>query len=60
MALRCQEAIAISFAHNSCDKGLLFHSRLCLERTGYITQIPDFIPLICRKRNGLDESIPAS
>ena len=33
---------------------------LCLERTGYITQIPDFIPLICRKRNGLDESIPAS
>lgn len=59
MALRRQKAIAISFAHNSGYKGLLLHPRLSLERTGNIVQIPDFIPLICRKRNGLDEPIPA-
>ena len=50
-ALACGEACG--------DEGLLFHTRLCLNRSGHAVQIPDFISLICRKCDGLNETVPA-
>ena len=46
----------IALIHMECrhvirlrHKGLLFHSRLCRQRTRRFAQIPDFIPLILSK-----------
>lgn len=55
MAFRGQEAVAVSFAHDTCHKCLLFYPRSSRRRPGHIVQIPNFIPLICRE--GSDEGL---
>ena len=42
-----KEAIPIALGHNSFrHEGLLFHSRLCAQRTSYIMEVAHLIPLI--------------
>ena len=43
MTLRCQNAFSCLTLRN---EGLLFHSRLGTQGSGYIVQIPNFISLI--------------
>ncbi len=49
MILRGQETIAVPLGHNTCYECLLLHPRLGTQRPRHIMQIPDFVPLICRK-----------
>ena len=60
MALRRQETIAVALRHHSLrNEGLLLHSRLGTQCSGHIVQIPDFISLICRKCNRLEQTVSA-
>lgn len=60
MALRRQETIAVALGHYTFrNEGLLLHSRLGAQGSGHIVQIPDFISLICRKGNRLEQTVSA-
>ena len=60
MPFRRQEAIAVSLCYDPfCDERLLFHSWLGTQGSGHIVQIPDFISLICRKGNRLEQTVSA-
>lgn len=60
MTLRSQETIAVALGYNTFRyEGLLFHSRLGAQGSGNIVQIPDFVSLICRKCNRLEQAVSA-
>ena len=57
----------IALVHMECrhvirlrHKGLLFHSRLCRQRTRRLAQIPDFIPLVLGKGDSRCTTMGAS
>ena len=47
VSFRGQKAIAVALGHNSFrHEGLLFHSRLCAQRTSYIMEVAHLIAMI--------------